>query len=50
MFILSGDKLQSIINRIEAIIDLQDEEIKKYALLAIVEELEEIKVKKELDE
>ena len=40
---LSSDRLDNFIDRIKAIVDLQDEEIKNCALLALIEELEELR-------
>ena len=42
MVTLSEDRLQNIIDRIKAIVDLEDQEIKNYTLLALIEELEEL--------
>jgi len=42
MVTLSQDRLQNIIDRIKAIVDLEDQEIKNYTLLALIEELEEL--------
>ncbi len=39
---LSSDRLKNIIDRIKAIVDLEDQEIKNYTLLALIEELEEL--------
>ena len=42
MVTLSPDRLKNFIERIKSIVDLKDEEIKNYALLALIEELEEL--------
>ncbi len=47
MIELSSDKLKKIIERIRSIIDVKDEEIRTYALTALIEELEELKDNKE---
>ena len=39
---LSSDRLKNIIDRIKAIVDLEDQEIQNYTLLALIEELEEL--------
>ena len=40
---LSTDRLNNFIDRIKAIVDLKDEEIKNCKLLALIEELEELR-------
>jgi hypothetical protein len=41
---LSSDRLKNIIDRIKAIVDLEDQEIQNYTLLALIEELEELQL------
>lgn len=43
MIEISEDRLENLIQRINAIIETPDEEIKDCALIALVEELEELK-------
>ena len=43
MIKLSDDKLSNLIERIQSIIDVNDEEIRICALTSLVEELEELK-------
>lgn len=50
MINLSEDKLDNLIKRINAIIDTTDEEIKDCALIALVEEFEELKNTQGIDE
>ena len=42
MVSISSERLKNFIDRIKSIVNLDDDEIKKYALLALIEELEEL--------
>jgi len=43
MIELSDDKLNNLIERIRSVINVKDEEIRTFALISLVEELEELK-------